>query len=145
MHYRNGRQAQNGDKIVQLSFEGGRITNLGVLHDAIPGNDHCNGQIAPTNPGVSHACLCDCLHIDDVAALMTTRSILHAKKAPPLCGKSLFSRGWNEARRVYSDRCPKSGVVAIDRYPGNLSELEQDMWLDGYLAWCSGRWYDVKP
>lgn len=36
MHYRNGREAKNGDKIVQLSYEGGKIINFGVLHDATP-------------------------------------------------------------------------------------------------------------
>jgi len=41
-----------------------------VLVDAQPGNDHCNGVIAVTQlPGQS-ACLCDCLHLDDVAALL---------------------------------------------------------------------------
>ena len=45
MHYRNGREAKNGDVIVQLN--GGKITALGALHSATPGNDYCNGMIAP--------------------------------------------------------------------------------------------------
>lgn len=70
MHYRNGREAKNGDKIVKLSVEGGRIESVGVLHDAVPGNDYCNGSIAPTLHGVSGACMCDCIHADDLAALL---------------------------------------------------------------------------
>ena len=46
MHYRNGREAKNGDKIVKL--EGGKVVAFGVLHSAVPGNDFCNGNIATT-------------------------------------------------------------------------------------------------
>lgn len=35
MHYRNGREAHNGDKIVRLS--GGKVEAFGVLHSAVPG------------------------------------------------------------------------------------------------------------
>ena len=73
MHYRNGREAQNGDQIIQLSVEGGKVMSLGVLYGATPGNDFCNGQIAPTN--VPGACLCDCLHIDDLAALLAEKGL----------------------------------------------------------------------
>jgi hypothetical protein len=75
MHYRNGREAKNGDKVVQLSFEGGKIVKLGVLHDAAPGNDYCNGSLAPLSPGTSGACMCDCLHLDDVAALLKEKGL----------------------------------------------------------------------
>lgn len=45
MHYRNGREAKNGDKIVKLGdvygpdgkLIGGQITAFGVLHSAVPG------------------------------------------------------------------------------------------------------------
>ncbi len=47
MHYRNGREAKNGDQLVKLDFETGKILAHGVLHDATPGNDYCNGNIAP--------------------------------------------------------------------------------------------------
>ncbi len=75
MHYRNGREAKNGDKVVQFSIEGGRIVSLGVLHDATPGNDYCNGSLAPLNPGVSSACMCDCLHVDDLAELLKEKGL----------------------------------------------------------------------
>ena len=76
MHYRNGREAKNGDVIIQLGGYGqpARIVSFGVLHDATPGNDYCNGGIAPitSNQG---ACMCDCLHVDDVAALLAEKGL----------------------------------------------------------------------
>lgn len=77
MHYRNGREAKNGDKIVMIGGygEGAQITAVGVLHDAKPGNDYCNGQIALTQNPVTAACLCDCLHIDDVAAILKEKGL----------------------------------------------------------------------
>jgi hypothetical protein len=50
MHYRNGREAKNGDVIVQIGgygTDGGKVNAVGVLYDAKPGNDYCNGNIAP--------------------------------------------------------------------------------------------------
>lgn len=73
MHYRNGREAQNGDKIVQL--EDGKIAAVGVLHSAIPGNDYCNGNIAATQHPQATACLCDCLHVDDLAAILAEKGL----------------------------------------------------------------------
>lgn len=73
MHYRNGREAKNGDKIVQLGEEG-KIVNHGVLFDATPGNDYCNGTIAPIH-GNAGACMCDCLHVDDLAALLAEKGL----------------------------------------------------------------------
>ncbi len=74
MHYRNGREAKNGDLIVSLSMDGGRVQNLGILRDATPGNDYCNGTLNPaTVPTV--ACLCDCLHVDDLAALLKEKGL----------------------------------------------------------------------
>jgi len=69
MHYRNGREAVNGDKIVSLGFNSGRVQAFGVLADAVPGNDYCNGKIVPV-PSDNTACLCDCLHVDDLAAIL---------------------------------------------------------------------------
>lgn len=75
MHYRNGREAHNGDKIVRLN-EMGKIEAIGVLFDAQPGNDYCNGQIAPLFGGqVTYACICDCLHTDDLAAILAEKGL----------------------------------------------------------------------
>ena len=82
MHYRNGREAKNGDKIAQIGGygSGAQITAVGVLYDAVPGNDHCNGQIAPIQQAGTSACLCDCLHVDDLAELLKMTGL---DKRPP--------------------------------------------------------------
>ncbi len=74
MHYRNGREAKNGDKVVQIGSDG-KIVNVGVLFDATPGNDYCNGSIAPTSPSLTGACMCDCLHMDDVAEMLKEKGL----------------------------------------------------------------------
>lgn len=79
MHYRNGREAKNGDKVVKL---GGyksdgttpEIVSFGVLHSATAGNDYCNGAIAPLT-GDQNACICDMLHVDDVAAILAEKGL----------------------------------------------------------------------
>ncbi len=73
MHYRNGREAKNGDKIVKL--EGGKIVSFGILHGAVPGNDYCNGNIAPAQNTVDFACMVDCIHIDDLAAILAEKGL----------------------------------------------------------------------
>ena len=74
MHYRNGREAKNGDPIVQIVFDG-KPNAIGILHSAQPGNDYCNGSIAPIQNPVTGACMCDCLHIEDVAALLAEKGL----------------------------------------------------------------------
>jgi hypothetical protein len=78
MHYRNGREAKNGDKIIRLS--GGVVDAFGVLENAVPGNDYCNGEIVHEGGFRTYACLCDCLHVDDVAALLAEQAL---DKRPP--------------------------------------------------------------
>lgn len=75
MHYRNGREAKNGDKIVKL--EGGKVVAFGVLHSAVPGNDYCNGNIATIQNAMEYACMVDCLHVDDVATLLDEEGLAH--------------------------------------------------------------------
>ena len=75
MHYRNGREAKNGDKIVKLSCEGGKVEAFGVLHSALSGSDYCNGNIAviqPTNDGI---CMIDCLHFEDLTTLLAAAGL----------------------------------------------------------------------
>ena len=74
MHYRNGKEASNGDKVVMLDNDG-KIIAFGVLHSAEAGNDYCNGKIAVVQPADQYACLCDCLHIDDVTALLSEKGL----------------------------------------------------------------------
>jgi hypothetical protein len=73
MHYRNGREAKNGDRIIQIGGDG-KIQGAGILHGAIPGNDWCNGNMAVT-AAPSMACLCDCLHAEDVEAMLKERGL----------------------------------------------------------------------
>ena len=79
MHYRNGRSAKNGDKIVSLAGYGSgpvTINAVGILFDAVHGGDYCNGSIASIIGGpVVGACLCDCLHLDDLAAIMVEKGL----------------------------------------------------------------------
>lgn len=84
MHYRNGREAKNGDVVIQLSeryaedgktLVGGLVAAVGVLHSAKPGNDYCNGNIAPIQNAVTGACMCDCLHIDDLAEILKEKGL----------------------------------------------------------------------
>lgn len=79
MHYRNGREAKNGDRIVAINGQG-KIEAVGVLYDATPGNDCCNGYIAPTQAPNGVACLCDCLHVDDLEAMLKEKGL---DKRPP--------------------------------------------------------------
>lgn len=74
MHYRNGREAKNGDKVIQLDYGSGVVLAFGELTDAVPGNDYCNGRINSI-PGESTACLCDCLHVDDLAAILAEKGL----------------------------------------------------------------------
>lgn len=64
MHYKNGREAHNGDKVVLFPDHGSPI--VGVLYDAVAGNDYCNGKIAPTAPNDPMPNLKEVLHLDDV-------------------------------------------------------------------------------
>ena len=73
MHYRNGREAKNGDKIVRLN--GCSVEAFGVLHGAVPGSNFCNGHIAVVQSANEYACLCDCLHVDDVAAALVAEGL----------------------------------------------------------------------
>lgn len=74
MHYRNGREAQNGDKVIQLDLVG-KITAVGVLYSATPGQDYCNGAIAPIQQTISGACLIDCLNVEDVEEMIAEKQL----------------------------------------------------------------------
>lgn len=80
MHYRNGREAKNGDRVVSFGNGGGsKIEAVGVLVNAVPGNDHCNGNVVTLvgydKAFVTGACLCDCLHADDVEAMLKEQGL----------------------------------------------------------------------
>lgn len=64
MHYKNGRPAKNGDKVLLKSSYGAPV--VGILYDAVAGNDTCNGKLAPCSPTDPTPNLAECVHIDDV-------------------------------------------------------------------------------
>lgn len=64
MHYKNGREAKNGDKVVLIPAYGPPV--IGILYDATAGNDYCNGRIAPISPTNPMPNLKECLHLEDV-------------------------------------------------------------------------------
>jgi hypothetical protein len=68
MHYKNGREAKNGDKVVVLPTFG--TPYVGILYDAVAGNDYCNGRIAVTVGTDPCPNLKECLHLDDVLAAL---------------------------------------------------------------------------
>ena len=73
MHYRNGREAKNGDVIVSINkIESTTVVlRTGLLFNAVPGNDYCNGTLVPLTGGMPEmACLADCFHIDDVLEMI---------------------------------------------------------------------------
>jgi hypothetical protein len=77
MHYKNGREAKNGDKVVLLAGAGTQYAQppiAGILYDAVAGNDYCNGRLALIRPGDPTPNLKDCLHLDDFQALMAPLS-----------------------------------------------------------------------
>jgi len=76
MHYKNGREAKNGDKVVLLP--GYNPPVIGILYDAVAGNDTCNGRLAPISPIDPMPNLAECLHLDDVLAAVE----LLGKKLP---------------------------------------------------------------
>lgn len=80
MHYRNGREAHNGDMVAQLEATSGKVLAVGQLQNAVPGNDFCNGQIVVTGSSSQYgpailvgACMCDCVHVDDLAAILAEK------------------------------------------------------------------------
>ena len=72
MHYKNGREAKNGDKVVWLPTWEGSTPVVGILYDAKAGNDYCNGAIAPMRPGDPCPNLIECLRLDDVLAAVAS-------------------------------------------------------------------------
>ena len=73
MHYRNGREAKNGDKVILVPSYGPPV--VGILYDATAGNDYCNGHIAPIQQQPAGACMCDCLHVDDLAVILAEKGL----------------------------------------------------------------------
>lgn len=75
MHYKNGRLAKAGDKVVNLP------TGLsGVLHSPSAQSTTCNGRLAAVNQNDPYVTIGECLHVDDIAAA----SIPDSTAPPPV-------------------------------------------------------------
>lgn len=74
MHYKNGREAKAGDKVINLTYG-----FAGVLHSVIAGATSCNGRLAPISQNDPYVTIGECLHQDDVAAAQIPDS-----SAPPV-------------------------------------------------------------
>ena len=77
MHYKNGREAKNGDKMVLIpeypkDAEGRSlgIPVFGILYDAQAGNDYCNGRIARISFNDPCPNLKECVHFEDFVAVV---------------------------------------------------------------------------
>lgn len=67
MHYKNGRKAEIGDKVVGKTASGDPIA--GIIVDAYPGTDSCNVQVVPL-PTPTYCCTAgEMLHVDDALQL----------------------------------------------------------------------------
>lgn len=69
MHYKNGREAKNGDKVMVIPSYGPPY--VGILYDAQAGNDYCNGKIAPISGNDLCPNLKECLHLDDALGALS--------------------------------------------------------------------------
>ena len=83
MHYKNGREAKNGDKVVFLRSPTWGPPLVGILYDAVAGNDTCNGKLALTSPNDACPNLAECLHADDVTAALEAGPVVDSSAAPP--------------------------------------------------------------
>lgn len=68
MHYKNGREAKIGDKIVGVDNYG--IPLAGILVSTIAGATTCNGNIVPFNNPAWSITLKDCLHVEDFNSMI---------------------------------------------------------------------------
>jgi len=80
MHYRNGREAKNGDKVIQIESSSGKIVAVGTLTVAVVVTRNGIDQIVTVHPNhsgaqVVGACMCDCLHVDDVEAMLKEKGL----------------------------------------------------------------------
>lgn len=76
MHYRNLRPAKNGDKVVLLPRQENATPVVGILYDAVEGFSACNGKLAVCTPWDTCPNLSECLHVDDVLALLNSKAAI---------------------------------------------------------------------
>lgn len=84
MHYKNGREAKNGDKVVLMPDAYRKTPVIGILYDAQPGNDYCNGKLASIAGNDPQPNLKECLHLDDVLKVLPAEVPDSSKVEPDL-------------------------------------------------------------
>lgn len=62
MHYKNGREAKSGDKVIHLPTGA-----TGLLHSTNAGSTTCNGRLATVSQSDPYITIGECLHVDDIA------------------------------------------------------------------------------
>lgn len=82
MHYKNGREAKNGDKVLLVPPYPGALPVVGILYDATAGNDTCNGRLAQIGQYDPCPNLAECLHIEDALALLNPVAAPNETAAP---------------------------------------------------------------
>ena len=90
MHYRNGREAKNGDTVIGKPIHG--ASNIvGIIQDIQPGCVSCNSTVIRP-AGMIQPCVTvgDMLHIDDVMDFLN--KTVYSEKEPDLMGAVLAFR-----------------------------------------------------
>lgn len=74
MHYANGREAKNLDRVMRITPENCYDKPIiGILYDYVAGSDACNGNLVSPLIGEAVCNLSECLHVDDVQAAIGDR------------------------------------------------------------------------
>jgi hypothetical protein len=68
MHYKNGREAKQGDKIVLVRTDPLVAPLSGILYNVNAQSDSCNGRVAVCSGDDTYVNIKDCLHVEDVAS-----------------------------------------------------------------------------
>jgi len=63
MHYKNGRPAKEGDKVINLE-----TGMAGILHSTSAQSNTCNGRLAVITSSDPWITIGQCLHFEDVVA-----------------------------------------------------------------------------
>ncbi len=65
MHYRNGREAKPGDKVIGINSG---VPVAGILHSLQAGSDTCNARVAQNSGNDPYVSVKDLIHVDDLPA-----------------------------------------------------------------------------
>jgi hypothetical protein len=84
LHYKNGREAKVGDKVMLFPTNGTPV--VGILYDAVAGNNYCNGRIALVTGTDPYPNLREVLHVDDVKAAVLASGVVFDNADEPKAG-----------------------------------------------------------